>query len=98
LADEGLAEDMPLIHSERRDPVPEESFATVTLHDQELRRAMKVPRVDHGVAVRRSFALARRVRSLGDVPLVVITAGQPGDSNGIPPDVRRRLGATWLSL
>jgi hypothetical protein len=64
----------------------------------ELRRGIKLPRVDHGVAIRRSYALARRVRSLGDLRLIVITAGQPPGATGIPPDVLRRLEATWLSL
>ena len=64
-----------------------------------LRRDLRLPRVDHGVAVRASFALAGGVRSLHDAPLVVITAGQPGDPNhDLPPAIRRRLDATWLSL
>ncbi len=63
-----------------------------------LRRELTIPRVDHGVAVRASFALARSVRSLDGVRLVVITAGQAGELAALPPDVRRRLAATWRSL
>jgi pimeloyl-ACP methyl ester carboxylesterase len=64
-----------------------------------LRRNLKLPRVDHGVAVRASFALAREVRSLDATRLVVITAGQTVDPNhDLSPDIRRRLDATWLSL
>jgi pimeloyl-ACP methyl ester carboxylesterase len=65
----------------------------------ELRRALRLPRVDHGVAVRASFALARKVHSLDGVRLVVITAGQTIDPNDtLPPDIRRRLEATRRSL
>jgi pimeloyl-ACP methyl ester carboxylesterase len=64
-----------------------------------LRRALRLPRVDHGVAVRASFALARAVGSLDDARLVVITAGQTVDpDHNLPPDIRGRLDATWLSL
>jgi pimeloyl-ACP methyl ester carboxylesterase len=65
----------------------------------ELRRALRLPRVDHGVAVRASFALARKVESIDGVRLVVVTAGQTIDpDHTLPPDIRRRLEATRRSL
>jgi pimeloyl-ACP methyl ester carboxylesterase len=62
-----------------------------------LRRDLRLPRVLDGVAVRRSFALAGQVRSLGDLRLLVITAGQQPVSP-LPSDVARQLATTWLSL
>ncbi len=59
---------------------------------------MRIPRVDAGVAVRRSFALAGRVRSLGETRLIVVTAGVPRGRFPGPAYVARRLERTWRSL
>jgi pimeloyl-ACP methyl ester carboxylesterase len=63
-----------------------------------IRRNLAVPLVAEGVAVRRSFALGRRVRSLGDTPLVVLTAGEDNPGDTLPPRIRRIFRATWVAL
>jgi pimeloyl-ACP methyl ester carboxylesterase len=59
------------------------------------RRALAKP-VDHGVDVRASAALDNRIRSLGDKPLVVITAGRERELfTGVPPILYRRGLRLW---
>jgi pimeloyl-ACP methyl ester carboxylesterase len=64
----------------------------------ELRRQLVTPKVVDGVALRKGAALARGVRSLGDTPLVVLTAGEDQPGNPFPPAIVRRLHAVWLQL
>jgi len=64
----------------------------------QLRRSLALPLVADGVAVRRSFALGRRVSSLGRTRLVVITAGELDPLNNFPPPVDRVLARSWLAL
>ena len=62
------------------------------------RRNLALPLVVDGVAVRRSFALGRRVSSLGQTRLVVISAGEVDPLNNFPPTVDRVLARSWLAL
>jgi pimeloyl-ACP methyl ester carboxylesterase len=63
-----------------------------------IRRDLALPVVSNGVAVLRSFALARRVRTLGDTPLVVLTAGEDTPGDTLPPRVRGIFARTRLAL
>ena len=64
----------------------------------QLRDQVALPKVVEGVAVRKGFALARTVRSLGDTPLVVLTAGKKQWRNPFPRPINRRLHTVWLQL
>ena len=64
----------------------------------QLRGQVALPKVVEGVAVRKGFALARTVRSLGDTPLVVLTAGKQRWRDPFPPRIKRRLHTVWLQL
>jgi hypothetical protein len=57
-------------------------------------------RVQHGVDLAAGEALARRVRSLGDTPLAVITAGTHADDWGrvVPPRLARALDRQWATM
>jgi pimeloyl-ACP methyl ester carboxylesterase len=63
-----------------------------------LRRAWARP-IREGVDLATGDALARRVTSLGDAPLAVITAGtHKADSRGMPPSLARALYRLWVTM
>jgi pimeloyl-ACP methyl ester carboxylesterase len=63
---------------------------------QEVRRVLAQP-VRDGVDLRTGEALAARIRTLGDTPLVVITAGAEA-FDGAPPRLARRLDRLWTTM
>jgi pimeloyl-ACP methyl ester carboxylesterase len=63
-----------------------------------LRRSWARP-IQDGVDVAGGDALGRRVRSLGDMPLAVITAGtHEADSTGMPRSLSRALYRLWVTM
>jgi pimeloyl-ACP methyl ester carboxylesterase len=63
-----------------------------------LRRSWARP-VRDGVDLASGDALGSRVRSLGDTPLAVITAGtHDADSEGMPPSLARALYRLWVTM
>jgi pimeloyl-ACP methyl ester carboxylesterase len=63
-----------------------------------LRRSWAQP-VRDGVDLAAGDALASGVTSLGDTPLVVITAGtHEADSRGMPPPLARALYGLWVTM
>lgn len=48
--------------------------------------------------IRASEALASTIRTLGDVPLVVVTAARHTEIAGLPAPVRRALEAQWTTM
>jgi len=63
-----------------------------------LRRSWARP-VRDGVDLAAADALASRVTSLGETPLVVITAGtHQADSRGMPPQLARALYGLWVTM
>jgi len=68
------------------------------LLESKLRNLLKeVPPNDEGLDVRASFREAQAAHTLGDTPLVVITAGIETDPS-VPLELRTLLDRTWLSL
>src|SRR5439155_1502555 len=65
---------------------------------RELRTFLRhAPSNAEDIDVRASFAEARSAGTIGDKPLVVITAGRENDPL-LPPQLKRLLDDTWLSL
>jgi pimeloyl-ACP methyl ester carboxylesterase len=61
----------------------------------ELRASLRRPAIFEGLDVSTSEAQVRAVMSLGDIPLVVLTAGESDDLT-LPDMIKRRFGAVWL--
>jgi hypothetical protein len=62
-------------------------------------RADAVQPVVDGVDLRRGEQLAARVRSLGDVPLAIVTAGRHDEENaGLPHHLAGALDRLWVRL
>jgi pimeloyl-ACP methyl ester carboxylesterase len=55
------------------------------------------PQNTEGLDMRATFAQARKAGPVGDMPLVVITAGLENDPS-LEPGLKRTLDRTWLSL
>ena len=65
----------------------------------EVRRDVFGQDVVNGVDVAASLALDRPLRSLGDTPLIVLTAGVAGAADRqLPVSVQRSLGGAWMSM
>jgi pimeloyl-ACP methyl ester carboxylesterase len=55
-------------------------------------------RVIDNLNLAKSEALAQHVDSLGETPLVVVTAGNHDDLQGLPPKIARRLYRLWTTM
>ena len=62
-----------------------------------LRRTIARP-VRQGVDLRSSVTLGSRVTSLGDTPLIVVTAGRHADWENAPPRLARALDRLWTTM
>jgi pimeloyl-ACP methyl ester carboxylesterase len=87
-----------LVDAKGRDQMRRELAIWPSAQAPELRRSWAQP-VRDGVDLAAGDALARRVRSLGDTPLAIITAGtHEADSAGMPPPLASALYRLWLTM
>jgi len=79
-------------------PVPHEPAALTTARDT-LKAEWTDPfRNSEGMDIAASAAQVRTTGHLGQLPLVVITAGIDEWEEGFPPEIARALEANWLAM
>jgi pimeloyl-ACP methyl ester carboxylesterase len=77
-------------------PSPDEPAVLTAFREQMIAEWNDPFRNDEGFDLAASAAQLRAAGHLGDVPLVVITAGIDEWEDGFPPEIARALAADWL--
>jgi pimeloyl-ACP methyl ester carboxylesterase len=87
-----------LVDAKGRDQTRRELAAWPESQAPALRRSWARP-IEDGVDLAAGDALGRRVTSLGDAPLAVVTAGtHEADSTGMPRRLARALYRLWMTM